>query len=57
MRLADRLLLGISKLFFAVTAVALFLLAASLVAVPSGGPGHRCRARTACRRSCGSIGR
>lgn len=37
MRLAERLLLGISKLFFAVTAVALFLLAAGLVAVAVQG--------------------
>ena len=37
MRLADRLLLGLSKLFFAVTALALFLLAASLVAVAVAG--------------------
>jgi hypothetical protein len=37
MRLAERLLLGISKLFFAVTAIALFLLAASLVAVAVQG--------------------
>ncbi|MGD9511693.1 MAG: hypothetical protein AB7I59_19400 [Geminicoccaceae bacterium] len=37
MRLADRLLLGVSKLFFAVTALALFLLAASLVAVAVSG--------------------
>ena len=33
MRLAERILVGVSKLFFAVTALALFLLAAGLVAV------------------------
>ena len=37
MHLADRLLLGISKLFFAVTAAALFLLAVGLVAVAVQG--------------------
>lgn len=37
MRLAERILVGVSKLFFAVTALALFLLAAGLVAVAVQG--------------------